>query len=313
MKYSPMDSSGREIVMRPSQVFGALLLLASFGVSPVRAADPPSLPTLEMEDEVVVEGWRPLPEQIDNFVLEALPTKGARQLARWYRSICPVILGLPAEQAALMKLRLQVAAAEVAQLPSAKQGCKPNIAIFATDSPDALIEGLIKRYPKIYNPELSVKFRNVLGKPRDAHGAIRVWYRTRTTSADGLGPRIDGDGRRAIPTFSSPIPSRIIVPTREELQRVLIIIDPRQFQGQTVEAVADHLAMLVLGQFEGDVGAGIPTILNLFSDNPSTMPTVMTEWDKTMLRGLYAAKEDYTIWKQRRYVARHMKEAIEQP
>lgn len=299
--------------MRPFQVLGALFLLVSFGVSPAGAADPPSVPALEMEDEVIVDGWRPLPEQIDNFVLEALPTKGAHQLARWYRPICPVVLGLPAEQAALIKQRLQIAAAGVAQLPPPKDGCKPNIAIFATDSPDALIEGLIKRYPKIYNPELSVKFRNVLGKPRDSRGAIRVWYRTRTTSADGLGPRMDGDGQRAVPVFKSPIPSRIIVPTREELQRVLIILDPRQFQGQTVEAVADHMAMLVLGQFDADVGAGLPTILNLFSGNPSAVPTVMTEWDKTMLQGLYAAKEDYTIWKQRRYVARHMKEAIEKP
>ncbi|SNR90167.1 MULTISPECIES: hypothetical protein [unclassified Azospirillum] len=299
--------------MRFSLMCGGILLLTALRASLSLAAEPAPPAGLEMEDEVVVQAWHPSPAQIDDFVREALPTKGAKQLARWYRPVCTVVLGLPPAQAALVQHRLQAAATGPAELPPPRPGCKPNIAIFATDDPDGLIEGLIQRYPTIYRPDLTGEFRRILAKPRDAGGAIRVWYRTVTTSSVGLSPEMAGEGGRVTPVFSSVFASRIVIPVRSEMLRVLMILDPRQVQGRGVEAVADHMAMLALGQFDGDVAAGIPTILNLFSGDPAVMPTVMTEWDKTMLRGLYAAQEDRTIWSQRRDVVRHMREAIEKP
>src|SRR5690606_17891531 len=74
---------------------------------------------------------------------------------------------------------------------------------------------------------------------------------------------------------------------RDELNKVIIVVDGEQVAGVGLPQLGDYLSMVALAQVdpEGDTD-GFATILNLF-DDPEGSPG-LTGWDRAYLEGLYS-------------------------
>lgn len=76
----------------------------------------------------------------------AKPTRLVGKLARWETPICPVTLGVKAEANDFVTNRVKAVAAEVGARVDARENCKPNVEIFFTKAPQALMEDIRQNY-----------------------------------------------------------------------------------------------------------------------------------------------------------------------
>jgi hypothetical protein len=84
---------------------------------------------------------------------------------------------------------------------------------------------------------------------------------------------------------------------RNDLQRVIIVVDVTRLMGANLASVADYAAMIAMAQVNPDVDvAGQDSILSLFSSQRTA--DALTEWDINYLQALYDAKPDRVFERQ---------------
>lgn len=270
----------------------------------------------EAEPDIVVVGER-LQEMVRSFVGEvATAPGGEQQMARWDRSICPLVAGLPARQMQYIADRIAQRGHQVG-LQSQGPGCRANILIFVTPDASMLAEGIVDEYSNLvayYSTNgISTLGRGPLEEFVTATAPVRWWHVNQTVSGDGQSVGGDTPGTQVMRT--SQAPSRVRRTTRQDFLRVLIIVDARQANGVTLQALSDYLAMVSLAQLDpaGET-TGVPTILNLFEARNSggVVPPAMTQWDEAYLDGLYNARRTAPtdLW-QRRDIAERMVENLD--
>jgi len=270
----------------------------------------------ESEPDIVVVGER-LQEMVRSFVGEVAEAPGAeRQMARWDRTICPLVAGLPQHQMQYMADRIAQRAHQVG-LQTQGPGCQANILIFVTPDATVLAQGIIDEYRTLV-AYYSTNGVNTLGRgPLEefatSNAPVRWWHVNETVSGDGQTMAGDTSGSMVMRTTQPP--SRVRRSTRQDFLRVLIIVDARQANGVTFQALSDYLAMVSLAQLdpEGET-TGTPTILNLFQarDTGGVIPLAMTQWDEAYLDGLYNTRRTAPtdLW-QRRDIAERMVEQLD--
>lgn len=270
----------------------------------------------QAEPDIVVVGER-LQEMVRSFVGEvATAPSGEQQMARWDRKVCPLIAGLPARQMQYMADRIAQRAHQVG-LEAEGPGCRANILIFVTPDASVFAQGIVDEYRTLvayYSTNgISTLGRGPLEDFTNTTAPVRWWHVNQTVSGDGQSVGGDTPGTQVMRT--SQAPSRVRRMTRQDFLRVLIVVDARQANGITFQALSDYLAMVSLAQLdpEGET-TGTPTILNLFSarDSGGAIPTGMTEWDEAYLDGLYNARRTAPtdLW-QRRDIAARMVEGLD--
>lgn len=270
----------------------------------------------QAEPDIVVVGER-LQEMVRSFVGEvATAPSGEQQMARWDRKVCPLIAGLPARQMQYMADRIAQRAHQVG-LEAEGPGCRANILIFVTPDASVFAQGIVDEYRTLvayYSTNgISTLGRGPLEDFTNTTAPVRWWHVNQTVSGDGQSVGGDTPGTQVMRT--SQAPSRVRRMTRQDFLRVLIVVDARQANGITFQALSDYLAMVSLAQLdpEGET-TGTPTILNLFSarDSGGAIPTAMTEWDEAYLDGLYNARRTAPtdLW-QRRDIAARMVEGLD--
>lgn len=270
----------------------------------------------QAEPDIVVVGER-LQEMVRSFVGEvATAPSGEQQMARWDRKVCPLIAGLPARQMQYMADRIAQRAHQVG-LEAEGPGCRANILIFVTPDASVFAQGIVDEYRTLvayYSTNgISTLGRGPLEDFTNTTAPVRWWHVNQTVSGDGQSVGGDTPGTQVMRT--SQAPSRVRRMTRQDFLRVLIVVDARQANGITFQALSDYLAMVSLAQLdpEGET-TGTPTILNLFSarDSGGSIPTAMTEWDEAYLDGLYNARRTgpTDLW-QRRDIAARMVEGLD--
>lgn len=270
----------------------------------------------QTEPDIVVVGER-LQEMVRSFVGEVAEAPNSeRQMARWDRKICPLVAGLPAHQMQYMADRIAQRAHQVG-LEAEGPGCRANILIFVTPDASVLAEGIVDEYRTLvafYSTNgISTLGRGPLDEFTTSTAPVRWWHVNQTVSGDGQSVGGDTPGTQVMRTTQAP--SRVRRMTRQDFLRVLIIVDARQANGVTFQALSDYLAMVALAQLdpEGET-TGVPTILNLFQarDSGGVIPTAMTQWDEAYLDGLYNARRTAPtdLW-QRRDIAERMVEHLD--
>lgn len=270
----------------------------------------------EAESDIVVVGER-LQEMVRSFVGEVAEAPGGeQQMARWDRSVCPLVAGLPTRQMQYIADRIAQRAHQVG-LQSQGPGCRANILIFVTPDASMLAEGIVDEYRTLvayYSTNgISTLGRGPLEEFVTATTPVRWWHVNQTVSGDGQSVGGDTAGTQVMRT--SQAPSRVRRMTRQDFLRVLIIVDARQADGVTLQALSDYLAMVSLAQLDpaGET-TGVPTILNLFTarDTGGVVPAAMTQWDEAYLDGLYNARRTAPtdLW-QRREIASRMVETLD--
>lgn len=271
------------------------LLLLPLLALPARAQD--VLP------EIVVQAPGEAASQA--FVGDVLDSTHGKQLARWHQPLCVTLRGFTPDQEGRFTRRLQEAAA-IAGLPTPKAGCKPNAIVLLTDAPDRLIDKMLVQHPGIFAPSKPSEVRRKLA----GDGVARVWSVALTMGADGATPDVAAIGGAVFASVRTAPgnATRLAGATRAGLFRSMVVLDVKGLVGLPLDAVADHVAMRLLGQMGEAEGGRLPSILSLFQANAGARPLALTEWDRALLRELYTAPAGATADRQRQQIARRLTE-----
>lgn len=256
-----------------------------------------------------------LRKQANDFVRQTGVANGSDPVARWLEPVCPKVVGIKPEYAAIVETRMREIA-ELSGIATADQGCQGNIAIsFTTDGP-RLMQQIARKSPSRL-AELPPHMRDRL-LTNDA--PIRWWYNIRTQGADGMsvansdsllvsagatdgrtfsggigGESAIGNGTQTVQAYRSTL---IGTQSVRALFRATVVIDVNLAQGQSLDAVAAYAAMVAFAE-TAPIDQAMPnSILGLF--DPGNAYSAPTDWDISLLRTLYAMPHDRAGWKQRR-------------
>lgn len=252
------------------------------------------------EDEIVVTAQRQL---LRDFVGELSAEPNSEdQIARWDRRICPSVAGLPARQAQYIVDRIAYRAYGV-DLEAGEPGCRVNVLVIVTRDSDVIAQTIFEDYGNVVasigDEDGNTRGRAALNDFVHTPRAVRWWHVSQTVTENGqvLGGNNGrssrtGDGFSGVQVARVTDPGRLRRSTRQDFNRVLIIVDAARAQGIQFEALADYISMVALAQLDPTADTReYPTILNLFSDREAgrQTPVSMTEWDEAYLTGLYGA------------------------
>jgi hypothetical protein len=280
--------------------------LLSLSTSLARAeGDPKSADTGSNLNSVTVEANRnraAVQRQVDDFVSAVAARPLDESLVRWGAPICPLVGGLPQDQAEFVVTRLsQIAASVGAPLAPAGRNCHVNFYIVATDKPDALIEGWRKRDARLFGSGTGPSIRRFVETPRP----VRVWYNADLTTGDGMamsndvgaiavgtaGPSSGGNTQAfaGIPTNLHAKPTLLQWNEVRQLTSTIVVVDKRQLRDINVGQLVDYIAMLTLTEVRQDADVGATgSILRLFADSGSNgRPAGLSKYDEAYLRAMY--------------------------
>jgi hypothetical protein len=193
-------------------------------------------------------------------------------VVRWRRGICIGVTGLPPDQAAKVKNRIEAVAQSLTErLYSFQQGCGgyKNLTIEFTSDPQKRLDEIIAKSPRRLGDEHS-DTHNVKTVSRP----IQAWYQTR-----------DCDG--------------VCGPERyyKHLFETLVLVDQKRTAGADLTTIADYVAMLALSEPRSPDGCqALPSVLDLFTGpcQGRAEPTGLTPSDLAYLKAVYTAED--RIW-----------------
>jgi hypothetical protein len=234
-----------------------LMLLAAGGIAlaalPVRAAADPK-------------------DDASRFVQAYATVNPFNYVVRWRAGICIGVTGLPPDQAAKLKNRIEAVAQSLTErLYSFQQGCGgyKNLTIEFTGDPQHRLDEIIAKTPRRLGDAHS-DTRNVKTVSRP----IQAWYQTRDCG-DVCGPE------------------RFY----EHLYETLVLVDQKRTAGADLTTIADYVAMLALSEPRSpDKCQTLASVLDLYAGPCSgrTAPTGLTPTDLAYLKAVYTAED--RIW-----------------
>lgn len=276
-------------------------------------------------DEIVVEGHR-LQQALSDFVgVVSTPPNGEIQLARWDRRICVSVAGIRAQYGQFMVDRIAQRAFQVG-LEAGAPGCTANVLVLVTPDANALAQELVNNdRPLLAAYESGTRGRDALDDFASNTRPVRWWHVAQTVTADGQVVR----GSTSLHAMSGGLSSgsgavvrvgdmgRTRATTRQDFNRVVIIVDATRAQGFQFAALSDYVAMVALAQLDPSADTSqFPSVLNLFTDQAAgrDVPVGMTDWDVAYLSGLYGARRNAASTRQqRRDIAHHMRGEVSTP
>jgi hypothetical protein len=235
---------------------------------------------------------QPVSDQAANeFVDSHAAVAHSGKIARWEDPICPQVTGLPANFTKFIAKRLREVASQVgAPVDPDETGCKSNIEIVFTATPQDLLNSIREKQPirlGYYDNEAQA---DEMAKVKHV---IQAWHATQQVDLRGnrmvesRNPiRTNGrdlnltasDGRRTGDSVHSTYLSGVVV------------ADPNKLVDYEIGTLADHIAMLALAQPANmDVCQELPSILDM--TNPTCRKDkpvkALTAADTGYLQGLY--------------------------
>jgi hypothetical protein len=291
-------------------IAAGLLVSISCGAA-VSAQNPPPPSAGDDADAIEVIGRRVSEEQArreaNEFIRRSVVAHGDRPIARWVSAVCPKVLGIQPEYAAIVERRLR-AIAVAADIPVARSGCRTNIVIgFATDA-RGVVQRIAKKSPR--------RMQEVSPPDRDAllggNAPVRWWYSTGATGTEG--GELTGDtplagagtaegGGSALALGAQTVQgygSSSIIKTQvvRALRSATVVIDVNFAEGVPLDSVAAFAAMVAFAEVRP---AKIPppnSILGLFASDARVSNA--TDWDISFLKATYSIAPARAGWKQRR-------------
>lgn len=260
---------------------------------PVVAAPDPQDDAATLDD-VVVEG-RSLAQQAERFTAEAARPVAGRGLARWRGPVCIGVVNFRRE------LSYQIAdgvahAGGALGVPIADGECEANIFIIGTLDARDVASGWIDREYREFRPNIadSTLSSERLADFRMGDDPVRWWAISRPSYFDifgGWARPTNGPGRGPISIYSRSLQSSRI---RDDLQRLIVIIDAAKVETVSLENLIAYLTVVSFAQIDmrADMRA-FDTVLNLFDEGYSGAG--LTQWDRAYIRSLYAVPRDQRI------------------
>ncbi len=236
-----------------------------------------------------------LEHDVNAFVSAAIVPGHDESLLRWDTPMCPMVAGIAREPGEFILLRLSDIA-RAAHAPLGPPDCKPNLFVIFAHHPDIFLKLLWRRKPGIFDDQHGIApVKRFIETPRP----IRVWYNNETVDADSgaaFGGALAqsmaiGLGNVDYPVFSHPssLGSRLTRTTVRALRSVIVVIDSEQIGTLNFGQLSDYVGLIGLAQINLDQDFGpAPTILKLFHPGDAVPSMEMTDWDRALLRALYA-------------------------
>lgn len=276
-----------------ASLMAALAVAASQNPPPPPGQDPGS--QVESPDTdlgtVVVTGERPFEDRAAAFIEEVTAPPRGRGLARWDRAICVGAANMNPRYAQLMIDRVSMIALELG-LEIGEPGCRSNIMIAVATDADELAAALVRDEPDSFRPALA---QTDLGSRalelfQTTDAPVRWWHVSLPVTVDtgDRAIRLRGEEASFVTVRDA---SRLRSNVRDDLARVVIILDTAQIGGVPYGALSDYVALVALAQIDpaADTSAW-PSILNLFGSGEA--PAGLTDWDRDYLQALYDARRD---------------------
>jgi hypothetical protein len=315
--------------MKLSPTLAALLLIAPAALAQSRTVG--GLPV----ESVTVVGVKPSEETISNFVeTRVSPSRLLGKVARWKAQVCPLTVGLRDGYTKYISQRIREIASAVGAPVNSDPGCRPNIEVVFTTTPQDLMDNVRKKQPLYIGYFQNLDEADRLAKVTHP---MQAWYTTQTvdfyknrsidTGRCGLGDTNSLDPVSALSTetsgiFTAPgvkapsLPcatvahvsrSRINNGLNTAFYNVLVVAEPAKLLDHEIGGLADYIAMLVLSQPASlDSCQELPSISNLLAPGCATVPNRITDGDLAYLRALYTTVDGSALATQRNYMRGQM-------
>lgn len=267
--------------------------------------------------EVTIEAQREsLKPRVHSFVYQiTAQVSDHYSLARWEQPICPLVAGLPVEQAEAVLTRLsEIAIAAKVQL--APPNCtEPNFEVLVTSDPKHLLTKWRARNPLLFGPVPPLSGEVPIRRFINTDRPVRVWYNTSLTDSSGGAPN-DGHLLLGDISVSAPVVGvwsnpRLTWTALLKLSTVIVVVDSRRVKGYSLRQLVDYIGMIGLAQpnLDSDM-QGAPTILSLFADSSAAdRPEGLSEWDYAFLKGLYST-DQASLWQRSEIVAAVVRDLV---
>ncbi|MGQ3040440.1 MAG: hypothetical protein ACT6TH_02395 [Brevundimonas sp.] len=283
-----------------ASLFGVILLAApqtafaqdGSAAPPASRSDAPREEATALDDVVV--NAPTLEQQALRFTEEASNRVPGRGLARWAGPVCIGVFNLQRSAAEQIADGLAHVGGEHG-VPIADGACEPNILIVGAADGRALAAEWVARERREFRPNITDA--TLSQRHLDAFVAsdapARWWAISRPAYYDVLTGRryLTCCGMIKLPVLNRSLQS---ARTRDDLQRLIVILDVSQLEQVRPENLIAYLSLVVFSQvdLEADL-SGYDTVLNLFGEGYAGAG--LSSWDQAYLETLYASPEDLRI------------------
>lgn len=249
------------------------------------------------DEEIVVPGGERLREVVRDFVDQISEPAKDGQLARFDDRVCPGVVGAPQKVAQALVDQIALRANEL-KLRVGEPGCKANILIVVASDSQSFTPDFVRTNGRLFGVnDRGTRGSTALRAFTDTPRVVRWWHVTETVtdagftlgSSDASGGEGSISGAQVARVTNA---GRLRAGTRQDVNRVIIIVDATKAAAAPFPAMADYLALVSLAQVNPDVRFDdTPSVLALWSDIAAGRVPVSgwTEWDKGYLEGLYGA------------------------
>jgi len=259
---------------------------------------------------VTIESQSELEKRVQTYVRKITSsTRFQREsLARWNKSLCFLVAGLPRRDAEFMVGRLTTVAQSVGAHVQARECSRRNANFYVVLTPDpALTLKYLKWHPKLLfdRDANSVQINKFLQDSTPL--PVRVWHNGELFGRNGMPVRTNitcaGFDTGNMPTNCEAGGTRLNVQALEGLTEAVIVFDANRISGMNIGQLSDYTAMV--GLVDLDINADLaqaPTILRLFTQAEGSRPQGLTQWDQAFLSATYHT--DQKSFDQRDTIAR---------
>lgn len=276
------------------------VLALALGLSSPQAAPspPPQDPPVTTLEDVVIDARR-LEELARDFIEDVAAPNRRRGLARWNTPLCVGVANLRRDAAQAIIDRVSDVAGELG-VQIGEPGCRANALIVATDDGAGMAQALVQRRRRSFDVGSlqMTQTSSALEAFQTDDRPVRWWQISMPVDSETgqRAIRLPGDidpstGQPEAPVINVFAASRLASQIRDDLNKVIIIVDIDGVSGLPVKKLADYLTMVTLAQIDDDAdSARYDTVMNLF-DAPDRVDG-LTEWDMAYLHGLYSAEQN---------------------
>ncbi|MBN8815064.1 MAG: hypothetical protein J0J06_06420 [Sphingomonas sp.] len=278
------------------------VLLSAMPAAALAQSSAPAAPN----DDIVVRDRRTADRKAVERYVGEISVRTDTQLARFHQPICPVVIGLPRDYAAIVERRIVADALAAGMSVDRKTKCSPNLIVVIAENGSALVAD-IRRRRSGWLEGLTAGEIDALIAPAPA----RAWSVTSLRNEDGQGLKKTRDEAGpnplgGIPTLRVMSASIIKAPTRQDMEASFVVIDEAATVGFSLRQIADYAAMRGLAHTRPPAPGGtIDTILTLLDGSP-TPPRSLTATDSAYLRALYASDGRSAAVTERSAIARRI-------
>ena len=240
-------------------------------------------------DDIVVTATKLMPREIEQAARAVTPPGNLYRepLAQFQAPVCPGVIGMPDDFAAVMVARIRLVA-QRARIRLDQDKCRANLLVLFVANGQAALQNMGGKGPWLFDgigpAQLSDLAEDPVLKDLAADpGPVHAWVNTRMETRYGEGvPKLLMDD----PTMPA---SRLSLHLRNDIKASVVMIDIAAANGMSPEQIADYAAMRGLARTRPPGQSGtVGTILSLF-DKAAIAPQGMTRFDHAYLRSVYGS------------------------